>query len=67
MIKILDFLTTLCVVILGTKFAIQSANMMFDLNLKWYFLEDVPYLPTILVILILVFFISSEMLKDKNK
>lgn len=67
MIKILDFLTTVCVITLGSKFVIQSINMMFDLNLRWYFLEDIPHLPVILFVLIFIFAVPSEMLKEKNE
>ncbi|WP_422396469.1 epilancin biosynthesis-related protein ElxI1 [Staphylococcus delphini] len=45
---------------------IQSANTIFDLNLRWYFLEDVPYLSLILTILIFVLYILSEYLKEKS-
>lgn len=41
--------------------------MMFDWNLKWYFLEDIPYMAFILFILMFVFAVPSEMIKDKEK
>ncbi|SUJ98572.1 Uncharacterised protein [Staphylococcus agnetis] len=65
-IKILDFISKICFVILGSKFVIQSINVVFDLNLRWYFFETIPHLSIILFILILVCFVSSEMLKEKN-
>nr|AFN69438.1 Elx3 [Staphylococcus epidermidis] len=70
MTKILDFLSTACFVLLSSKYAISSINMIFDLKLRWYILEDIPHLSIILLILTLVFFVSSEMIKDnkeKNK
>ncbi|PCF49578.1 hypothetical protein CD148_07020 [Staphylococcus delphini] len=66
MIKILDTLIFICVIVLGSKYVIQSANTIFDLNLRWYFLEDVPYLSLILTILIFVLYILSEYLKEKS-
>ncbi|WP_343236262.1 epilancin biosynthesis-related protein ElxI1 [Staphylococcus sp. MI 10-1553] len=66
MIKILDILTSICVIILGSKFAIQSANMMFDLHLKWYFFENVPHLSIILTLSIFILYISSELLKERE-
>ncbi|MGF0107501.1 epilancin biosynthesis-related protein ElxI1 [Staphylococcus hominis] len=65
--KTLDLLAGLCVVLLFSKYAILSANMMFDWNLKWYFLEDIPHLAIILFIMMFVFSIPSEMIKDKQK
>ncbi|GGI41567.1 epilancin biosynthesis-related protein ElxI1 [Mammaliicoccus stepanovicii] len=65
--RILDALAGLCVALLFSKYAILSANMMFDWNLKWYFLEDVQHLPIILFIMMFVFSIPSEMIKDKQK
>ncbi|MCA2503970.1 hypothetical protein NGH46_13840 [Staphylococcus xylosus] len=65
--KILDGLVYICVGLLFLKFAVQSANMMFDWNLRWYFLEDIPYMAIILFILMFVFAVPSEMIKDKQK
>ncbi|MCT1471281.1 MULTISPECIES: epilancin biosynthesis-related protein ElxI1 [Staphylococcus] len=65
-IKILDTLTFICVILLGSKFAIQSANMMFDLHLRWYFFENIPHLSLILFICIFIFAIPSELLKEKK-
>lgn len=65
--KVLDTLAGLCVVLLFSKYAIASANMMFDWHLKWYFLQDIPYLPITLFILMFVFSVPSEMIKDKQK
>lgn len=67
MIKTLDFLSSVCFFLLASKYAISSINMLFDLKLRWYFLEDVPHLSIVLFILTFVFFVSSEMLKDKKK
>lgn len=65
--KILDLLAVLCVVLLFSKYAIISANMMFDWNLKWYFLEHIPHLSIILFIMMFIFAVPSEMIKDKQK
>ncbi|OEL02459.1 hypothetical protein AST12_08420 [Staphylococcus succinus] len=65
--KTLDSLAGLCVVLLFSKYVILSANTMFDWNLKWYFLEDIPHLAIILFILLFVFAVPSEMIKDKQK
>lgn len=65
--KILDGLAYVCVTLLFLKYAVISANMMFDWNLKWYFLEDIPYMALILFILMFVFAVPSEMIKDKEK
>ena len=35
--KILDALTYICVGLLFLKYAVMSANMMFDWHLRWYF------------------------------
>ncbi|WP_341637024.1 epilancin biosynthesis-related protein ElxI1 [Staphylococcus casei] len=64
--KILDFLATICVVLLFLKFAIHTANGIFNWHLQWYFLEDIPYMAIILFVLIFVFAIPSEMIKDKS-
>lgn len=45
----------------------MSANMMFDWHLRWYFLEDIPHMGIILFILMVVFAVPSEMIKDKHK
>ncbi|SCT25179.1 epilancin biosynthesis-related protein ElxI1 [Staphylococcus caeli] len=65
--KILDVLAAICVVLLFSKYAVNFANMMFDWNLRWYFLEDIPHLSIILFILLFVFAIPSEMIKDKQR
>lgn len=64
---ILDFLAILCVVLLFSKFLILSANEMFNWKLRWYFLEDIPHMAIILVVLLFIFAIPSEMIKDKRK
>ena len=40
--------------------------MMFDWNLRWYFLEDIPHLSLILFILLFIFAVPSEMIKEKH-
>ena len=60
-------LAGVCVVLFFIKYAVSYANMMFDWNLIWYFLEDIPYIAIILFILLFVFAVSSEMIKDKQK
>ena len=45
----------------------MSANTMFDWHLRWYFLEDIPYMAITLFILTFVFAVPSEMIKDKYK
>ncbi|WP_341636482.1 epilancin biosynthesis-related protein ElxI1 [Staphylococcus casei] len=67
LVKTLDVLVGICVVLLFSKYAVSFANMMFDWNLRWYFLEDIPHLTRILFILLLLFVIPSEMIKDKQK
>ncbi|WP_145411737.1 epilancin biosynthesis-related protein ElxI1 [Staphylococcus epidermidis] len=66
MIKLLDFLSSICFMLLVFKYAISSINMMFDLKLRWYFLENIPYLPTILLVLGFIFFVFSEMIKENK-
>ncbi|MCT1471184.1 hypothetical protein M3B05_09460 [Staphylococcus hominis] len=65
--KILDALTYICVGLLFLKYAVMSANMMFDWHLRWYFLEDIPHMALILFIMMFVFAVPSEMIKDKLK
>ncbi|QHW38290.1 hypothetical protein GZH82_13670 [Staphylococcus ursi] len=64
---ILDFLAILCVILLFSKFLILSVNEMFDWKLRWYFLEDIPHMAIILVVLLFIFAIPSEMIKEKRK
>ncbi|HAQ9866061.1 MAG: hypothetical protein E7H03_08955 [Staphylococcus epidermidis] len=65
--KMLDGLAFICVALLFLKYAVMSANMMFDWHLRWYFLEDIPHMAIILFILMFVFAVPSEMIKDKQK
>ncbi|API79172.1 epilancin biosynthesis-related protein ElxI1 [Staphylococcus argenteus] len=65
--KLLDTLTGICVVLLFSKYFVSYANMVFDWNLRWYLLENIPNLPIILFILMFVFGVSSEMIKDRQK
>ena len=65
--KILDGLAYICVALLFLKYAVMSANTMFDWHLRWYFLEDIPYMAITLFILTFVFAVPSEMIKDKYK
>ena len=65
--KILDGLAFICVALLFLKYAVTFANMMFDWHLRWYFLEDIPNMSLILVIMVFVFGVSSEKIKDKHK
>ncbi len=65
--KILDGLTFICVALLFLKYAVTFANMMFDWHLRWYFLEDIPHMSLILFIMLFVFAVPSEMIKDKHK
>ena len=46
--KVLDTLTGICVVLLFSKYFVAYANMVFDWNLRWYLLENIPHLPIIL-------------------
>ena len=64
---ILDVLIFICAALLFLKYAVMFANMMFDWHLRWYFLEDIPNMSLILVIMGFVFGISSEKIKDKHK
>ena len=43
------------------------ANMVFDWNLRWYLLENIPHLPIILFILMFIFGVPSEMIKDRQR
>lgn len=43
--KVLDTLTGICVVLLFSKYFVAYANMVFDWNLRWYLLENIPHLP----------------------
>ena len=65
--KILDGLAYICVALLFLKYAVMSANTMFDWHLRWYFLEDIPHMAITLFILTFVFAVPSEMIKDKYK
>ncbi|MBO0927463.1 hypothetical protein J2P86_01785 [Staphylococcus sp. 30400_3112M30941] len=65
--KVLDTLTVVCVVLLFSKYFVAYANMVFDWNLRWYFLENIPHLPIILFVLLFVFGVPSEMIKDRRK
>lgn len=65
--KLLDTLTGICVVLLFSKYFVSYANMVFDWNLRWYLLENIPNLPIILFILMFVSGMSSEMIKDRQK
>lgn len=65
--KILDGLAFICVALLFLKYAVMSANTMFDWHLRWYFLENIPYMAITLFILTFVFAVPSEMIKDKYK
>ena len=62
--KILDVLVWICVILLFSKYIVKYANMMFDWNLRWYFLEDIPHLALILFILLFIFAVPSEMIKE---
>ncbi|PTF26642.1 hypothetical protein BUY19_10040 [Staphylococcus cohnii] len=64
--KILDVLVWICVILLFSKYIVKYANMMFDWNLRWYFLEDMSHLALILFILLFVFAVPSEMIKEKH-
>lgn len=65
--KVLDTLTGICVVLLFSKYFVAYANMVFDWNLRWYLLENIPHLPIILFILMFIFGVPSEMIKDRQK
>ncbi|HGZ8671428.1 TPA: hypothetical protein ACOFLT_002699 [Staphylococcus aureus] len=65
--KVLDTLTGICVVLLFSKYFVVYANMVFDWNLRWYLLENIPHLPIILFILMFIFGVPSEMIKDRKK
>ena len=65
--KILDVLIFICALLLILKYAVMFANMMFDWHVRWYFLEDIPNMSLILVIMVFVFGVSSEKIKDKHK
>ncbi|SCU36904.1 Uncharacterised protein [Staphylococcus xylosus] len=64
---ILDFLATICIILLFVRFALIIINRIFNLDLQWYFLEDIPYMSTILSVLVLALVIPSEIIKDKSK
>ncbi len=57
----------ICVVLLFSKYFVAYANMVFDLNLRWYLLENIPHLPIILFILMFIFGVPSEMIKDRQR
>ncbi|HDZ0049537.1 TPA: hypothetical protein RRP71_001125 [Staphylococcus aureus] len=65
--KVLDTLTGICVVLLFSKYFVEYANMVFDWNLRWYLLENIPHLPIILFILMFIFGVPSEMIKDRQR
>ncbi|HCX2431587.1 TPA: hypothetical protein O7K08_000797 [Staphylococcus aureus] len=65
--KVLDTLTGICVVLLFSKCFVAYANMVFDWNLRWYLLENIPHLPIILFILMFIFGVPSEMIKDRQR
>ena len=58
--KLLDGMAWVCVALLFSKYAIHWANLMFDWHLRWYFLENIPYLALILFILMFIFAIPSK-------
>ncbi|MCE5000705.1 epilancin biosynthesis-related protein ElxI1 [Staphylococcus warneri] len=63
--KVLDALAYICVALLFFKFLILTVNGIFDWNLKWYFLDRIPYMAIILLISMFVFSVPSEMIKEK--
>ncbi|ONH13663.1 hypothetical protein BMF18_02620 [Staphylococcus aureus] len=65
--KVLVTLTGICVVLLFSKYFVVYANMVFDWNLRWYMLENIPHLPIILFILMFIFGVPSEMIKDRQR
>ncbi|PTE71177.1 epilancin biosynthesis-related protein ElxI1 [Staphylococcus gallinarum] len=65
--KLLDGMAWVCVALLFSKYAIHWANLMFDWHLRWYFLENIPYLALILFILMFIFAIHYELIQDKYK
>ncbi|CAA3839059.1 Uncharacterised protein [Staphylococcus aureus] len=65
--KVLDTLTGICVVLLFSTYFVAYANMVFDWNLRWYLLENIPHLPIILFILMFIFGVPSEMIKDRQR
>ncbi|HCY6726048.1 TPA: hypothetical protein O1275_002459 [Staphylococcus aureus] len=65
--KVLDTLTGICVVLLFSKYFVTYANMVFDWNLRWYLLGNIPHLPIILFILMFIFVVPSEMIKDRQR
>ncbi|GBU45407.1 TPA: hypothetical protein OWA66_001471 [Staphylococcus aureus] len=65
--KVLDTLTGICVVLLFSEYFVAYANMVFDWNLRWYLLENIPHLPIILFILMFIFGVPSEMIKDRQR
>lgn len=64
---ILDFLAFVCVSLLFLKFVVHTVNGIFDWHLRWYFLEDIPHMAIILLVLMFVFAIPSEMIKEKRE
>ncbi|HDJ3657626.1 TPA: hypothetical protein ACHIV0_000295, partial [Staphylococcus aureus] len=50
-----------------SKYFVAYANMVFDWNLRWYLLENIPHLPIILFILMFIFGVPSEMIKDRQR
>ncbi|HDM1593863.1 TPA: hypothetical protein PY747_001285 [Staphylococcus aureus] len=65
--KVLDTLTGICVVLLFSNYFVAYANMVFDWKLRWYLLENIPHLPIILFILMFIFGVPSEMIKDRQR
>ena len=64
--KVLDTLTGICVALLFTKYFVNYANDMFDWH-KMVFPRKCTSLALILFILVFIFAVPSEMIKDKNK
>ncbi|WP_256025817.1 epilancin biosynthesis-related protein ElxI1 [Staphylococcus aureus] len=64
--KVLDTLTGICAVFLFSKYIVAYANMVFDWNLRWSFLENISHLPIILFILLFIFGLPSEMINEMH-
>ncbi|MEJ7530142.1 hypothetical protein WL526_09430 [Staphylococcus hominis] len=65
--KILDTLAYICVGLIFLKYLILTVNSCFDWHLRWYFLENIPYMAIILFVATFIFAVPSEMIKDKLK
>ncbi|WP_145369248.1 epilancin biosynthesis-related protein ElxI1, partial [Staphylococcus epidermidis] len=63
--KVLDSLRGICVGLLFRKYFVNYGNDMFEWELRWYLVENVGDLGLILFIVVFMFVVGCEMIKDK--